>query len=272
MSSDVFRANFVGAKLKADPVLLGIPIYSLSTNTDLKQRFFNFSGIEIKISPTIYGRFKARDLRLIYLILGELMKAQQESQQINNRINFKVADYFSAIGKGGGGNQYKEMREVIRRLATTSIEIESKDDKYKKYKNFSLLNDTEIIALGATDNLLDVTVTISDVLFSAVQNKSVLTLNPIYLKLSSPFEMRLFEYFDMRTGVSGFHTISLEKLYQISGSIAVFKSFTHEIRKLFDTESKKYVYLKKSFKFELYGNRNLNVSRLISKRRSKHGE
>ena len=271
MSSKVFKANFVGAKLKFHPVLSGFPIASLDKNMDLKQRIFNFSGKEVKISPTIYGRFTIYDLRLIFLILGELMNAQEESLEISNRVNLKVAAYFLAIGKGSGGNQYREILDVIRRLATTSIEIKSKDTKYKNYKNFSLLNDTEIVSLGSTDNLLDVTVTISDVLYSAVQGKSVLTLNPIYLRLTSPIEMRLFEYFDMRTGVSGFHTIGLKKLHQISGSLSPFKSFSYEIRSLLNSDSKKYIQLKKAFQFELYKGRkaNLYVKRLIPKRRSK---
>ena len=99
----------------------------------------------------------------------------------------------------------------------------------------------------------------------------MLTLNPIYLKLTSPLEMRLFEYFDMRTGVSGFHTVGLEKLHQISGSIALFKSFTYELRKIIDPESEKYLELKNAFEFELIPNKKakLNVRRLIPKRRSK---
>ena len=99
-------------------------------------------------------------------------------------------------------------------------------------QGFGLIEAWEIVRKTRAGRMVSVSVTLSDWLYQAVLNRSVLTLNRDYFALRKPLERRLYELARKHCGNQRLWRVSLETLLKKSGSTSprrVFRAMVRDI-------------------------------------------
>ena len=110
------------------------------------------------------------------------------------------------------------LREAFERLAGTRITTNLVAGEHEVTRGFGLIENWEIVRKTRGGRMVQVQVTLSEWLYSAILAKSVLTLNRGYFQLRRPLERRLYELARKHCGRQPEWRISLEVLQKKAGS------------------------------------------------------
>jgi hypothetical protein len=88
--------------------------------------------------------------------------------------------------------------------------------------------------MGLDGRLLSVTITLSDWVFNAIENKEVLTLHRDYFRLGKPIERRVYEIARKHCGRQRQWPIGIDKLHNKSGSQSTLREFRRAIKTISD--------------------------------------
>ena len=137
-----------------------------------------------------------------------------------------------ATGRETSGDSYRRLREAFERLAGTRITTNIVTGGQEITSGFGLIEAWEIVRKTRAGRMVSVHVTLSEWIYQAVLERSVLTLSRDYFGLRKPLERRLYELARKHCGKQPNWRVSLEVLLKKSGSNSprrVFRAMLREV-------------------------------------------
>ena len=208
------------------------PIFSLSTRPDRRILSYAHNDTTVDVVPSVKGRATIHDKDILIYCVSQLMAGLNAGREISRRLTLKAHDLLVATNRDTSGDSYARLRDAFERLAGTRITTNMTTGGIEVIQGFGLIESWEIARQGRGGRMLSVTVVLSEWLFRAVMNKSVLTLNRAYFGLRKPLERRLYELARKHCGRQPEWRISLPVLHKKSGSAAPVRVFRAAVRKM----------------------------------------
>ena len=227
---DFFACDLFDALPKDDMASMEHPLFSLSTKPDLGVLRYAHNGVAIEVVPSVKGRATIHDKDILIYCTSQLMAALNAGQPVAREVHLRAHDLLQATNRETSGDAYRRLREAFERLAGTRITTNLVAGEFEVTRGFGLIEDWEIVRKTRGGRMVQVRVTLSEWLFSAIMAKSVLTLNRGYFGLRRPLERRLYELARKHCGRQPEWRISLEVLQKKAGSNSPRRVFRAMLR------------------------------------------
>jgi len=147
-------------------------------------------------------------------------------------LHLKAHDLLVATNRDTSGDAYARLREAFERLSGTRIVTNMTTGGVETTSGFGLIEAWEIVRRARAGRMISVTVTLSEWLFRAVLDKSVLTLSRDYFRLRKPLERRIYELVRKHCGRQPEWTVSVAVLHKKAGSSAPVRVFRAALRRM----------------------------------------
>ena len=146
-------------------------------------------------------------------------------------LNFMPYDLLKAIGRDGGGNDYKHLRDALGRLRSTEIVTNIRVQQGTKQRHFSWIESwADLVGEGGESH--GMSLTLSDWFYEGVlMEGGVLSLDPAYFSISGGRERWLYRVARKHAGVNGF-SIPLPTLFLKAGAEGTYRRFKFEMLKI----------------------------------------
>lgn len=231
-SGDFFVCDLFGASPKDDLGSMEHPIFSLATRQDRRVLAYEHNGVEVEVTPSVKGRATIHDKDILIYCISQLMAGLNAGRDVTRKLTLTAHDLLMATQRDTSGDAYHRLKEAFERLAGTRITTNISVGDYETTSGFGLIESWEIVRKTRGGRMVSVTVVLSEWLFRAVLNKSVLTLSRDYFKLRKPLERRVYELARKHCGRQRDWQISVPLLHKKSGSSAPVRVFRAAIRKM----------------------------------------
>ncbi len=228
--ADFFICDILDAIPKDDLGSMEHPIFSLSTRPDRRVLRYDHGKTAVEITPSVKGLATIHDKDVLIYCISQLVGALNAGRDVSRTVVLKSYDLLVATGRETSGNGYKRLREAFERLAGTRITTNIATGGLETTRGFGLIDGWEIVRRTHSGRMISVQVTLSDWLFRAVMDRSVLTLSRRYFKLRKPLERRVYELCRKHCGAQRSWRIGLETLLKKSGSASPRRVFRKMIR------------------------------------------
>ncbi len=227
---DFFVCDFIGVTPKHDLASMEHPLFSLSTRPDRRILNYRHNDTEITVTPSVRGRATIFDADVLIFCISQLMAALNKGRALSRRLTLTAHDLLLATGRETSGDSYRRLKEAFERLAGTRITTNLVTGDTQTTTGFGLIESWEIVRKTRAGRMVSVSVTLSDWLYQAVLNRSVLTLNRDYFGLRKPLERRLYELARKHCGKQPLWRVSVETLLKKSGSTSPRRVFRAMLR------------------------------------------
>ena len=230
LQPDFFTCDVFDAFPKADLAGMEHPLFSLATRPDLAILRYAHNGVQIEVTPSVKGRATIHDKDILIYCTSQIMAALNAGRPVARHLHLRAHDLLLATNRETSGDAYRRLREAFERLAGTRITTNLVTGEHEVTRGFGLIEDWEIVRKTRGGRMIQVRVTLSEWLYSAILAKSVLTLNRGYFKLRRPLERRLYELARKHCGRQPEWRISLEVLQKKAGSNSPRRVFRAMLR------------------------------------------
>ena len=231
-TGDFFVCDFFGATPKDDLGTMEHPIFSLSTRPDRRVLSYAHNGVTVDVVPSVRGRATIHDKDILIFCISQLMAAMNAGREVSRTLHLRAHDLLVATNRETSGDGYARLRDAFERLAGTRITTNIAVGEYETTSGFGLLESWDIVRRSKGGRMVSVTVTLSEWLFRAVLNKSVLTLSRDYFRLRKPLERRIYELARKHCGRQRTWKVSVATLHHKSGSAAPLRVFRAALRRM----------------------------------------
>lgn len=228
--ADFFLCDFFAASPKDDMASMEHPIFSLSTRPDRRVLSYAHGAATVEITPSVKGLATIHDKDILIYCVSQLVAALNVGQPVARRLELTAHDLLLACGRETSGDGYKRLRDAFERLAGTRIMTNIPTGDITTTSGFGLIESWEIVRRTRSGRMVSVSVTLSDWLYRAVLNRSVLTLSREYFSLRKPLERRLYELARKHCGRQPRWQISMKVLCAKSGSASPLRVFRKMVR------------------------------------------
>lgn len=152
--------------------------------------------------------------------------------ETNKPINIPSYNFLAATSRSTGGNSYKNIRDMLRRLQGSMIETNIETNGIRDIESFGLIESFKIRVAGKDDKILSFDLKLSDWLYRGIWNakKEMLSMNQQYFKIRSSLERRLYQIARKHCGNQTDWSIKLATLHHKVGSEAPLKRFRLNIK------------------------------------------
>lgn len=229
---DFFVCDYFGVSPKHDLASMEHPLFSLSTRPDQRILEYRHNDVEVTVTPSVRGRATIFDGDILIFCISQLMAALNAGRETSRTLTLTAHDLLLATGRETSGDSYRRLRQAFERLAGTRITTNIVTGPEEVTSGFGLIEAWEIVRKTRTGRMVSVRVTLSDWIYQAVLNRSILTLNRDYFELRKPLERRLYELARKHCGAQRFWRVSLETLLKKTGSASprrVFRAMVREV-------------------------------------------
>lgn len=231
---DLFFVDFQFFKLKGDMGCLELPIFTLQTKKDLKNWNWqsNDGRTKLKVIPNNFGRATLFDQDILFFCTSALVHALNEKLPISRTVVFNTKDFYKAINNTVGGKDYLNIEQSLDRLMGSTIKTNEEQCGYEETESFSLIESYKILKYGNKKSVLQVEVTLSNWIYSALLSKKphVKSINLEYFGLRKPSERRIYQIALKKIGNNETWKIGIDSLQARMGSAQ--KSRPHFIQSL----------------------------------------
>ena len=230
--ADFFSCDVFDALPKADIAGMEHPLFSPATRPDLAILRYRHNAVDIEVTPSVKGRATIHDKDILIYCTSQIMAGLNAGRAVARTLHLRAHDLLLATNRETSGDAYRRLREAFERLAGTRITTNLVAGDLEVTRGFGLIEDWEIVRKTRGGRMIQVRVTLSEWLFSAIMAKSVLTLNRDYFGLRRPLERRLYELARKHCGRQPEWHISLEVLQKKAGSNSprrVFRAMLRDI-------------------------------------------
>jgi len=227
---DFFTCDLFDALPKDDLASMEHPLFSLATRPDLAILHYAHNGVEIEVVPSVKGRATIHDKDILIYCTSQIMAALNAGRPVARHVQLRAHDLLLATNRETSGDAYRRLREAFERLAGTRITTNLVLGEHEVTRGFGLIEDWEIVRKSRGGRMIQVKVTLSEWLYSAILAKSVLTLNRGYFQLRRPLERRLYELARKHCGRQPEWRVSLEVLQKKAGSNSPRRVFRAMLR------------------------------------------
>ncbi|MEM8868786.1 MAG: replication initiator protein A [Pseudomonadota bacterium] len=231
-TGDFFVCDILGAALKDDLGTMEHPVFSLSTRPDRRVLSYEHNGTQVQVIPSVRGRATIHDKDILIYCISQLMAALNSGRTISRTLHLKAHDLLVATNRDTSGDAYARLKEAFERLAGTRITTNIATGGIETTSGFGLIDSWQIVRRSRAGRMISVTVTLSDWLFRAVLNRSVLTLSRDYFRLRKPLERRIYELSRKHCGRQAGWKVSVATLHKKSGSTAPVRVFRAALRRM----------------------------------------
>ena len=163
-------------------------------------------------------------------LLEPIAEAPRNLRDISRTLTLKAHDLLVATNRETSGDGYKRLRDAFERLVGTRITTNMVTGGQEVTTGFGLIESWQIVRASKGGRMVSVSVVLSEWLFRAVENKSVLTLSKDYFRLRKPLERRVYELARKHCGRQKSWRVSVEVLLKKSGSASPRRVFRKMIR------------------------------------------
>lgn len=229
---DFFVCDFAGVSPKHDLASMEHPIFSLSTRPDRRILSYRHNDVAVTVTPSVRGRATIFDADILIFCISQLMAALNAGRAVSRTLTLTAHDLLLATGRETSGDSYRRLRDAFERLAGTRITTNIVTGDREVTSGFGLIETWEILRKTRGGRMVRVEVTLSDWLYQAVLNRSVLTLSRDYFRMRKPLERRLYELARKHCGHQRYWRVSVPTLLKKSGSSSprrVFRAMLREI-------------------------------------------
>jgi plasmid replication initiation protein len=227
---DFFLCDFFDAIPKDDLASMEHPLFSLSTRPDRRILSYAHNGTEITVTPSVRGLATIHDKDILIFCISQLMAALNAGAKVSRTLTLKAHDLLVACNRETSGDAYRRLREGFERLAGTRITTNIVTGEHEVTSGFGLIESWEIVRKSRGGRMVSVSVTLSEWLYRAVLNKSVLTLSRDYFRLRKPLERRVYELARKHCGRQISWQVSVDTLLKKSGSASPRRVFRKMVR------------------------------------------
>jgi len=243
---DLFHADFDNIAMRALREVMERPFFALSNKPRSKPIIYKTSGAEVTISGgEPYGIATIYDHDILMWLVSQIVEAKDRGEETSPQLYFTPYDCLRGIQRRTGGSEYQLLAKSIQRLANTHImtDIRKKDqiplslkERERLKIGFHWLESYGIqsIEKRGRETPQGITVVVPRWLYNgAVKHNRILTIDDRYFRLKGGLERVLYLIARKHCGnqKEGF-VISMEKLYQKTGSESLLKVFASRIRKI----------------------------------------
>ena len=229
-TADFFVCDILGALPKDDMATMEHPVFSLSTRPDRRILSYEHNATKITVTPSVRGLATIHDKDILIYCVSQLMAAMNAGRAVARELHLKAHDLLVATNRETSGDGYKRLREAFERLAGTRITTNIVTGDREVTSGFGLIESWEIERKSHGGRMVSVRVRLSEWLFRAVMDKSVLTLSRDYFRLRKPLERRIYELARKHCGRQPSWTISVDTLLKKSGSASPRRVFRKMVR------------------------------------------
>lgn len=230
VQGDFFVCDILAAIPKDDMGSMEHPIFSLSTRPDRRVLRYDHGATTIEITPSVKGLATIHDKDVLIYCVSQLVAGLNAGRSVSRRLVLKSWDLLTATGRETSGNGYRRLREAFERLSGTRITTNIVTGGVQTTTGFGLIDAWEIRRKTRSGRMISVEVTLSDWLYRAVLDRSVLTLSRDYFSLRKPLERRVYEIARKHCGRQRAWKVSLEVLLKKAGSTSPRRVFRKMIR------------------------------------------
>lgn len=230
LQPDFFTCDVFDALPKDDLASMEHPLFSLATRPDLAILRYAHNGTLIEVTPSVKGRATIHDKDILIYCTSQIMAGLNAGKPVARHLHLRAHDLLMATNRETSGDAYRRLREAFERLAGTRITTNLVTGGHEITRGFGLIEDWEIVRKTRGGRMIQVRVTLSEWLYSAIMAKSVLTLNRGYFHLRRPLERRLYELARKHCGRQPEWRISLEVLQKKAGSNSPRRVFRAMLR------------------------------------------
>ncbi len=229
-SRDFFLCDIFDPVPKGDMGTMEHPVFSLSTRPDRRILSYTHNGVEVTVTPSVKGRATIFDKDILIFCTSQLMAAINMGRSVGRTLQLTAHDFLLATGRDRSGDGYRRLRDAFERLAGTRITTNLATGGVEVTQGFGLIESWQIERRTRQGRMVSVSVTLSDWLFRAITEKSVLTLSREYFSLRKPLERRIYELARKHCGRQDQWRISIETLHKKSGSASPRRVFRAMVR------------------------------------------
>ena len=231
-TGDFFVCDVLAGLPKDDLATMEHPVFSLSTRPDRKVLSYTHNGVTLEITPSVKGRATIHDKDILIYCISQLVAALNAGREVSRTLQLRAHDLLVATNRETSGDSYRRLREAFERLAGTRITTNIVTGEDEVTTGFGLIEAWEIVRKTRGGRMVSVAVTLSDWLYQAVLNRSVLTLSRDYFRLRKPLERRIYELARKHCGRQPAWRISVETLHKKSGSGSPRRVFRAMLREM----------------------------------------
>lgn len=223
--AELFVCDIFDAVPKGDIASMEHPIFSLSTNPDMKSRRYDYGSKWLEVHPSSYGLATVHDRDVLIFCISQVIAAINEGRPISKTLSFNAIDLLIATNRGTDGRAYGRLKSAMNRLQGTQIETNILTGGKEQIDIFSLVDRVKIVRETRDGQMLEIEISLSDWVFNAIEAKEVLTYSPKYFRLRKPLERRFYDLARKHCGQKERWSISTEKLRLKSGSTSSIGEF-----------------------------------------------
>lgn len=230
---DLFVCELTDVILKDDMASMEYPFYSISKKPDREPQRFTHGENWLEVRPSAKGKPTIYDKDVIIYIVSQLAAGTMKGDPTPRRIELDPYSFLIFTQRRTGGRDYDAICDMIERIEGTRFRTNVKTGDIQTDSWFGMLDKVELTSHPKTGKLIKLTVTVSEWLANAVQNRDLLTLHPDYFRLRRPLERRLYEVARKRAGrqAKGAN-IRLDSLHKLCGSSAKMFEFRRMIKQI----------------------------------------
>jgi plasmid replication initiation protein len=230
---DFFVCDILDAKPKDDLGSMEHPLFTLSKKPDTQIRQYEHNGSSVKVVPSVMGHATIFDKDILIYCISQLVEAMNRGRAVSRVVRLTAYDLLVATNRDTGGRSYLLLEQAFQRLTGTKIFTNIKTGGSRIREGFGLIESYRIVEKSPRDSrMVAVEVTLSEWVYRAVQHREVLTLSRDYFRLGKALDRRIYELARKHCGGQHSWKVSIEILYNKSGSQGNLRKFRHFIKEL----------------------------------------
>ncbi len=219
---------------RSDMASMGHPIFSLSSQPDMRTLRYEHDQTIVEIQPSARGLATIFDKDILIYCISKLMDRKNRGAEIGQVVRITTHDMLVATNRQTGGITYERLEHALDRLAGTRIKTNIVTGDEVTRQNFGLIEWYEYNRKGSgfSERLKYLDIKLSDWLFRTVQSAEVLPISRDYFRLRRPIDRRLYEMARKHCGRQPSWRIGTELLQKKCGSKQEGKHFAAHLREL----------------------------------------
>lgn len=234
---DFFIADiFDNLPVKDDMASMEHPLFTLSQKPDMRILRYQNGDASVEMQPSAFGLPSIMDKDILLYCASVVMDKINKGEYPPKTIRLSLHDVLVATNRHTNDRGYQFIKKALNRLTGCMLKTSIKTGRTSQGEMFHLVERAKYLeSERVKDRIIGVEITLSDWFYNSLVAKEMLTLNKNYFRLRSPLERRIYEIarkHEKHMKKSGSWAISVENLYNKTGSASPLKKFTFNIKKL----------------------------------------
>jgi plasmid replication initiation protein len=232
---DLFVAVFADIPIRHQRDMMERPFFSLAKNPRVKPIEYRVGDTWVEVSGNPqFGMATIWDADILIWTATQLTEARDRGMETSPTLKFFPYDLLKAVRRGTSGQDYRDLRSALTRLAGTLVRTNIRATGKRKTAVFHWLEGWSEIVDEAKQESRGITLTLPQWLYHGIlQQGGVLTIDPDYFLLTGGVERWMYRVARKHAGHQELGwQFTMRQLYEKSGSLARFSDFAIDIRKI----------------------------------------